>query len=298
MGDETEKIIKDNSTGNRPDGLRNFGLKKYSLGLTIVIAILMSVFAGSVFGFMAGGMAEKVYPNLAQKFPALFLQNASGMHQQVVQEDSAVINVVKKASPAVVSIVVSKNPGNAQGGMTQEEIAGGSGFLVTADGIIVTNKHVVSDPTATYTAIANNGKKYPAKILATDPANDVALIKIDGGNFPTLKLGNSSSLQIGQTVVAIGNSLGQFSNTVSKGIVSGLGRNLTASGGFGESEQLTNIIQTDAAINLGNSGGPLLDIDGNVIGVNVAMAQGAQNIGFALPSDQIKKIILSINERY
>ncbi len=289
--------------------------KKYNLRWLIIITVLVSAIAGSVFGFMAGGI-----PSLTQEFSGFFSQVINGNlpNHPVVQEDLAVINVVKKATPAVVSIIVSKsvngagvkknfpspsdgqgneqnqgssNTNNVQGGMSQERIAGGSGFFVTSSGVIVTNKHVVSDPTATYTVVTNDGKEHLAKILATDPANDIAVIKIAGNNFPILNIGNSDSLEIGQTVIAIGNSLGQFSNTVSKGIISGLGRNLTASGGFGESEQLNDIIQTDAAINLGNSGGPLLDINGNVIGVNVAMAQGAQDIGFALPADQVKKVV-------
>lgn len=130
-----------------------------------------------------------------------------------------------------------------------------------------------------------------AKVLAKDPINDVAVIKIEGSDYATLNFGDSDSLKIGQTAIAIGNSLGEFSNTVSKGIISGLKRNLTAGGGTGEAEQLKNIIQTDAAINPGNSGGPLLNISGDIIGINVAMAQGAQNIGFAIPSNQIKKIV-------
>ena len=156
--------------------------------------------------------------------------------------------------------------------------------------MIVTNKHVVADTTADYTAITTDGKEHVAKVLARDPVNDIAIIKIDGNGYPTLNFGNSDTLKIGQTVIAIGNSLGEFSNTVSKGIISGLKRKVTAGSGFVDSEKLNDIIQTDAAINPGNSGGPLLDIDGNVIGVNVAIAQGAQNIGFAIPASQVKSI--------
>jgi serine protease Do len=157
--------------------------------------------------------------------------------------------------------------------------------------MIITNKHVVSDLNAEYTVITNDGKEYSARVLARDVNKDIAIIKIDGENFPTLPLGDSDALRIGQTVIAIGNSLGEFSNSVSKGIISGLRRNITAGSGFGESEKLSDIIQTDAAINSGNSGGPLLDISGNVIGVNVAMAQGAENIAFSIPVNQIKKIV-------
>ncbi len=231
-------------------------------------------------------------------------QRVSG--EKIVEDDSAVIDVVQQASPAVVSIVITKdvpkyksffedpfgffNERN-QEGTEKQTVGGGSGFFVNSNGMIVTNKHVVGDQGADYTVITNDGKEYSAKVLARDPIKDIAVIKVEGNNFPTLGFGNSSDLKIGQTVVAIGNSLGEFSNSVSKGIISGLQRNVTAGSGLGQTEQLSNIIQTDAAINPGNSGGPLLNIDGKVIGINVAMAQNAQNIGFAIPSDQIAKIV-------
>ncbi|MBI2057779.1 MAG: trypsin-like peptidase domain-containing protein, partial [Candidatus Yanofskybacteria bacterium] len=133
-------------------------------------------------------------------------------------------------------------------------------------------------------------EKYPAEILAKDSLHDLAVLKISGNKFPTLKLGDSDKLQIGQTVIAIGNALGEFSNTVSRGVVSGLSRSIVASSGTG-SEKLEQLIQTDAAINPGNSGGPLLNLNGEVIGINTAIAQGAQNIGFAIPVNQVRKII-------
>jgi serine protease Do len=294
--------------------------KKFFVFILIITVILSSGF-GAVFGFVAGGVAQKIFPSLLkntsnlQNLIAGNSKNTSDViKQQVVQEDSAVIDVVNKATPAVVSIIISKdmpkvqdffsdpfdfpglnpfeNPSTpGQGGTEKETIGGGSGFIISQDGMIVTNKHVVSDTSADYTVVTSDGKEHPAKVLAKDPVNDIAIIKISGTGYATIDFGDSNNLQIGQTVVAIGNSLGQFTNTVSKGIISGLKRNLTAGGGLGSTtEQLSNIIQTDAAINPGNSGGPLLDINGNVIGINVAMAQGAQNIGFAIPSDQIKKI--------
>jgi S1-C subfamily serine protease len=238
--------------------------------------------------------------------------------EKIVEEDSAVIDVVEKSTPAVVSIIISKdmpriqsfspfdffnNPDffsnspdqnnqqdNSGGDSKKEKIGAGTGFIITADGMIVTNKHVVSDAAAEYTVLTNDGKEHVAKVLARDPINDIAVIKIDGADYPTLNFGDSDGLKIGQTAIAIGNSLGEFSNTVSKGIISGLGRNLTAGGRMGDSEKLTNIIQTDAAINPGNSGGPLLDIHGKVIGINVAIAQGAQNVGFAIPATQVRRI--------
>lgn len=288
---------------------------KKLITIVLILSIIFSAFFGTVFGFLAGTASQKVGGKLSQIFnPST---DNEIVKQKIVAEDSAIIDVVNKTSPAVVSIIISKdvpryrnffsNPfdfpdffdpfgngqdqGQGQGGTQKQQIGGGSGFLASSDGMIVTNKHVVADTGAEYTAITNDGKEHAAKVLARDPVGDIAVIKIDGQDYPTLNFGDSGNLQIGQTVIAIGNSLGEFSNTVSRGIISGLRRNLTAGSGQGDSEKLTNIIQTDAAINPGNSGGPLLDINGDVIGINVAMAQGAQNIGFAIPANQIKKVV-------
>ncbi|HLM83699.1 MAG TPA: trypsin-like peptidase domain-containing protein, partial [Candidatus Bathyarchaeia archaeon] len=182
-----------------------------------------------------------------------------------------------------------------QNGGQKKQIGAGSGFIVSSDGLVVTNKHVISDSSADYTVMTSDGKKYDAKVQAIDPTNDLGILKIDAKGLPVLELGEASNLQIGQTVIAIGNSLGEFRNTVSKGVVSGLKRNVSAGSQLsGDSEQLSQVIQTDAAINPGNSGGPLLDIQGKVIGVNVAMAQGAENIGFALPVNLVKKDLASV----
>jgi serine protease Do len=157
----------------------------------------------------------------------------------------------------------------------------------------LTNKHVVDQAGAQYTVITSDQKEYTAKILATDPVQDIAILKIDGTGFRPVNLGNSSDLQIGQTVIAIGNALGEFPNTVSTGVISGLSRTITASdsGQSQSSEKLDNVIQTDAAINSGNSGGPLLNISGEVIGMNTAIASQGQGIGFALPIDLAKRDI-------
>jgi serine protease Do len=247
-------------------------------------------------------------------------------------QDSFVIGAVKKTNPAVVSIIISQNvpkyekcvnpdqgqqsnpfgdlfPGFdfnfpqyqlCQNGTQKQDIGGGSGFFVSSDGLIVTNKHVVDQKNAEYTVFTNDGKKYTAKIIALDPVLDIALIKINtpiGRSFPYLSLGDSSTLQLGQSVIAIGNALGEYRNTVSVGVVSGLARSITAGDELGgSSEALNNVIQTDAAINPGNSGGPLLDLDGEVIGVNVAIAQGSQNIGFALPINSVKNSIESVEQ--
>lgn len=317
--------FQDEKIGKQDTANKSVHLTAVALVMIIIVTIVLSSLFGAFFGFISGGAASIFSSKITQKiqhyFPNIKLQNINPQadKQQIVVEDSAVIDVVRKSSPAVVSIIISKNvpnniqdffndPGNFfdpfgdnsmpqqtpqsdQGGSTQQQIGGGSGFFITADGLILTNRHVIEDSQASYTVVTNDGKQYPAKVLASDPVRDVAVIKIDGNNFPILPLGDSDSLQIGQTIIAIGNSLGEFANSVSRGIVSGLKRNVDAGSVFGNTERLTDIIQTDAAINPGNSGGPLIDIEGNVIGINVAMAQGAQEIGFALPVNQAKRII-------
>jgi serine protease Do len=156
---------------------------------------------------------------------------------------------------------------------------------------------VVEDTAATYTVLMNDGKKFDATVLSRDPVNDLALVKISANNLTTVPLGDSSSLEIGQKVIAIGNALGQYQNTVTTGVVSGIGRTITAGGTSTGSEQLEGVIQTDAAINPGNSGGPLLDIGGSVIGINTAIDSQGQLVGFAIPVNDIKKDVDSF-KRY
>lgn len=237
-------------------------------------------------------------------------------------EKSPIINVIKKSSPAVVSVSISKSleqlkpflapfPYNSYGediwrklGLDKRDpheqikIGGGSGFFVTQDGIVLTNKHVVIDPDAEYTVITQDEEKFTAQVVARDPLNDIAILKAKTQKkLPYLPLGDSSKLVLGQTVIAIGTALGEFQNTVSTGIVSGLSRFIMAqSASGGPSEHLRGLIQTDAAINPGNSGGPLLDIDGKVIGINAAVVFGAQNVGFAIPVNAAKKDLLHLKK--
>lgn len=304
------EIIEQESENGENKG-KNTTSFKFAIALTIILSVLFSSIFGAIFGFMSGKISSSVFPKIEGRFERIIGQQKDSSveisKERIVEEDSAIIDVVEKASPSVVSIVISKDvpkfrsffddpfgffsdPSRNSGGTEKQQVGGGSGFIVDNSGMLITNKHVASDQSAEYTVIANDGKEYPAKILARDPVKDIAIMKIEGTNFPVLELGDSDNLKVGQTVIAIGNSLGEFSNSVSKGIISGLKRNITAGSGFGQTEQLSGIIQTDAAINSGNSGGPLLDITGKVIGVNVAMAQGAENIGFAIPVNQIKMI--------
>ncbi len=298
----------------------------------IVTCIIASVIFGLVGGAFGAAYVSKIpgLEKLAGSGPAGQGGQPAGQ-KIVVGEDSAIINVVKKASPAVVSIIISKDisklpqfgGGNSfnfnfdpfgpffgfpapqqqqpQPGQKQtpniQEIGAGSGFFVSADGLILTNRHVVSDEQASYTVLTSDGKRYDAKVLARDTVNDLAIIKIDIKDAPTVPLGDSAQIQIGQRVVAIGNSLGQYQNTVTSGIVSGIGRSITAGGDLGGSEQLEGVIQTDAAINPGNSGGPLLDIDGQAIGINTAIDRQGQLVGFAIPISDAKRALDSFQKQ-
>ncbi len=235
-------------------------------------------------------------------------------------EEAATTEVVRRVAPAVVSILITKEvtplstgplfpeeilrefgfpfeievPRSESGQPQKREVGGGTGFIVTTDGLITTNKHVVFDDAAEYTVVTSDGKKYPAKVMARDPFQDVALIKIEGQNFPTVKFGNSDTLRLGETVIAIGNALSEFSNSVTKGIVSGINRRVVAGGSGIGTEVLEEAIQTDAAINPGNSGGPLVNLRGEVVGINTAVSSQGQLIGFAIPINVAKPIIESV----
>lgn len=188
--------------------------------------------------------------------------------------------VVEKTTPAIVSI------------MTGKKRVIGSGFIATKDGIIVTSSHVVSDPTIGYLVQTHDQQIYPVQKMIRDSRNDLALVKILATNLPTLNLGNSESVKRGQEIVAIGSALGVLRETVTTGVVSGLNRVILASDPIsGQSQSLNNLIQIDAAINPGNSGGPLLNLAGEVIGVNTAGNFSAQNIGFAIPINMVKRIL-------
>lgn len=280
-------------------------------------SVLTGAVSGGVTALIVVGIVVGVYqPN--QNPSTDNAVNSKNIVQSVTSQEQMVIDAVKKAKNATVSIVITKDvpileqyysnpfgenspfnfqiPQYRQNGTEKKEVGGGSGFIVSDDGYIVTNRHVVSDETAEYTVIMNDGKtKYPAKIIARDSLNDIAVIKIEEKNLPFLTFADSDVLQVGQTAIAIGSPLLEFKNSVSVGVVSGLSRKIKAGDGQGMSEQLDGVIQTDAAINPGNSGGPLLDSSGNVIGVNVAVAS-AENIGFSLPANTVKSIFDSVKK--
>jgi len=223
--------------------------------------------------------------------------------------NSPIVEIAKKICPAVITIVVSKDlpkvegfyffpfggkefilPKIEKGKKERTKIGGGSGFIVSDDGFILTSCHVVQDPKADYTIVLEPKKKYPAKVLARDSINDVAILKIKAKKLPYLDLDDSTKIELGEEVIAVGNALGEFHDTISSGIVSGLSRYIQATNHLTQqAERLRGLIQTDAAINPGNSGGPLVNMEGRVIGINTAMIMGAQNIGFAIPINSARK---------
>lgn len=234
-------------------------------------------------------------------------------------ESSSVVGAIKQVMPAVVSIMIAKTVAAIEKEIPPEmlplvpfekghlkipqelvdshgmvNVGGGSGFIVDAKGIVVTNKHVVADSNAIYTVVMNTGKKYEAIVLARDPIEDVAILKMTGVEeaLPVVSLGDSSNVDLGETVLAIGNALGLFRNTVSCGIISGLSRSIRANNENDVKnpfQELRGLIQTDAAINPGNSGGPLVNLAHQAIGINAAIVFGAQNLGFALPINAVKR---------
>ncbi len=228
---------------------------------------------------------------------------------KIVDEESVVIDIVEKLASSVVTVgieqikqTVELDPFDPFGffnlprrGETQKiENDIGSGFIVSGDGLVVTNKHVVSQSNAKYKVITSENKTFEVTNIYRDPANDIAILKIDpaGESLKPVEMGDSSNIKVGQTVIVMGTPLGEFRGTVTKGIISGLGRGITAGSPFeGYVEKLDDVIQTDAAINPGNSGGPLINSSAQVIAINTAVAAGAENIGFALPINLVKEAL-------
>lgn len=214
------------------------------------------------------------------------------LKRQVVQDESAIIEVIERTSPAVVSIVVKTVDFDFFSGPSLVEAGIGTGFVVDGNGLIVTNSHVVEDPRGEYSVVLKDGTTYEVEDVHLSRNNDLAILEITARDLPSLELGDSDSLRAGQTAIAIGNALGRFQNTVSVGVVSGVGRQLAASAGFGSNATVQeDAIQTDAALNPGNSGGPLLNSAGQVIGINFATTAGADNISFAIPVNTLKPIL-------
>jgi len=278
-------------------------MKSFLMGLSVSVLVLFSAIGGAV--------ADRVF--VIKPLDYLLGEGIGGFHlpeksnlvtQKILNEEGVVIDVADKASVGVVTVAVEREQrviepiespfgffgfGLDSGKTEVIEQDIGSGFVVEG-GMVVTNKHVVSDTQASYKVIDYNDEEYVVEKIYRDPINDLAILQIAGGDkLKTLELGDSDSLKVGQFVIAIGTALGEFRHTVTTGVVSGLGRGIVAGDGFSDFEQLDNVIQTDAAINPGNSGGPLLNSAGQVIGVNVAVSSSGENIGFALPINVVRE---------
>ena len=289
-------------------------IKLYSL------VCVLAVLGGSVGSFLTAQImqSQTVYTSVDNQSNSVFV------------EESLTIDAIKKVNPSVVSIIASKQLAalrrptslfdlfapdfgfesprfngspNMQDGPKQK-IGGGTGFIISADGLVLTNKHVIEDESAEYSTVLSDGEQMYAKVLSKDPLNDIAFIqlfldeelKTKPENLPIVSLGDSDLLPVGSKVIAIGNALSEFDNTTTSGIISGLGRSITAASGMGGASKLSNLLQTDASINPGNSGGPLVNLNGEVIGINTAIAQSANGIGFAIPINEAKNLVETVLE--
>lgn len=278
---------------------------------TLIIFLVILSFLTGILGGLGGIALVSASPTLQKSLGISSSSNGvpiSNRSETIsVKEDSAVIDAVKKASPTVVSVVFTKdvqviNPfyfGFGSDSQVQTQQGSGSGFVISADGLIATNKHVANIDGAKYSVITQDGKKFDARVLSIDPSYDFAILKIDAKDLPVVDFGDSDSLDVGQKVIAIGNALGEFQNTVTVGVLSGKERNLSASDASGSvDESLFGLLQTDAAINSGNSGGPLLNLRGQIIGINTATAAKgqAEGLGFAIPINVLKPAIDSVKK--
>lgn len=284
--------------------------KSFLLGLGVSAVILVS--------FLAGGLADRLFvirplDVFLKRDVSTQIMNTTSPLSTLVQDGQvlSVADVAEKTSSSVVTVAIKKqqpvvqipsilspffnsDPSVNQTEEIQRDI--GTGFVIDSSGLVVTNKHVVLDTTATYTVIGTDETEYQVTKVYRDPVNDLAILKIEGAKIPALQLGDSGKIRVGETVIAIGTALGEFRHTVTTGVISGIGRSITAGTGFSQFEELENVIQTDAAINPGNSGGPLINARGEVIGVSVAVTANAQNIGFALPINIVKDSLDNFNK--
>jgi serine protease Do len=258
--------------------------------ITVIVLTVIALCVAIGFG------GAKLYDFVMQKASTKDLSTHQSLvddgNKKITQEEESIASVVEKVSPSVVSIITTSRTGSSRGALEQQ--GAGTGIIVSKDGYILTNKHVI-DSVKTVQVILADGTTYDdVPVLGSDPLNDVAFLKIDNvDTLPAATMGDSSSVRVGQKVVAIGNSLGQYQNTVTSGIISGTGRPVSAQSGSSV-EQLTDLFQTDAAINPGNSGGPLLNLSGQVIGINTAIIEDAQGIGFSIPINATKGILKSV----
>ncbi len=288
-------------------------VRSFLMGLSVSVVVLAS--------FVAGAIADRIF--VIKPLDALthrvsesaISQNNGGERSPLSSlfssgESVDVADIAEAASPSVVTVsakrterVVDPLGRRSFFGMPlqfrEEEVQRdiGTGFVVNGQGFVVTNKHVVSQLNTEYTIIDATDTEYPVERIYRDPANDLAILQVGGLDVSGLPLGDSDELRVGEPAIAIGTALGEFRHTVTTGVISGLGRGITAGDAFGgQFESLEGVIQTDTAINPGNSGGPLLNSAGQVIGVNVAVTAGAENIGFALPINVVKASLDNFNQ--
>ena len=285
---------------------------KKSSGLKVLASIIwLAVFLMII---MLAGSLEKKDPN-EETLSDLFKNISKNVNQlvmgtnqqgnskfistfskQIVEEENNIIKVADGASPSVVSVVVKTFNFDFSTGPIESQEGIGTGFIVGESGLIVTNSHVVDDPRGEYSVILKDGTTYEVKKVNLDENSDLAIVEIDARGLPVIELGDSENLKVGQTAIAIGNALGRYQNTVTVGVISGIARELRASSGMGSISTYEGAIQTDAALNPGNSGGPLLNSSGQVIGINVATTLGADNISFAIPINDLKPVLESFLE--
>ena len=264
---------------------------------SVVLVVILSL----IFGVIGGGGGVYLLLSKGGNLLKTFLNDQSGSIPTTVtqklklEESSKVTEAVEKVNPSVVSIIATVEVPGFFYNTTTTARSAGTGFIVTSDGLIMTNKHVVSNSSAKYMVFLSDGRSYAAAIQSTDPFNDLAVVKIEAKDLPVVEFGDPDKMKNGQTVVAIGNALGEFQNTVTVGVLSAKERTITAADASGSGQEtLEGLLQTDAAINSGNSGGPLLNIEGQVVGINVAVAEQAENIGFAIPSTLAESALESV----
>jgi len=301
-----------------PETKNNQKQSKNTLNIIFLFfAFLMSVFLGLNIGKAVFFPQEFSQGNTVEVLEGKGIDVIEDEYILQTEQERVVISAVEKSTSSVVSILVKKTSGEIydeylkgdpfkdffkdlipnykeldlpKDRETLKQIGAGTGFIVSSDGFIITNKHVVEDDSAVYTVLTNDGEEFDVEVLAKNPVQDIAILKIKDTDkvFESLKLGDSSNIKLGQSAIAIGNALGEFQNSVSVGVISGLERSVIAQG-ENMVETLEDIIQTDAAINRGNSGGPLLNLRGEVIGINTAVSMAGENIGFAIPINKAKR---------
>lgn len=284
---ETPKLIEAHvAEPTAKPARRRMGRKKLLFGLAVL--------ALAIGGGFGGAALQDLVANESNQLTVLNTSKEDG-NNVVTPDEQSIAAVATAVSPSVVSVLTSTSQTSRYYNQQYQQEAAGTGMIVSSNGYIMTNKHVV-DGADTVTVMLTDGRKYEnVEVLGSDPLNDVAFLKIKNvSDLPAVTLGDSKTVRIGQSVVAIGNALGQYQNSVTSGIISGTGRPVVASSGSGtgqDAESLTDLIQTDAAINSGNSGGPLLNLKGQVIGINTAVAEDAQSIGFAIPISATKGLL-------